>query len=174
VPYDTPNLEAADGWRSVADAVRRFARRRTRCADLAEDIAQETVLRLMDYAQRQEVASLYALAFRIAENLIAEHQRRRRRHKAIELTDEIACPAPTPERVMEGREAVRALSAALARMPRLRREVIVRRRVLHQSCEAIALELDLSLKAVEKHVTRGLMDLKKAADAASAGWRNGD
>lgn len=48
-------------------------------------------------------------------------------------------------------------------MPRLRREVIVRRRVLNQSCEAIAAELDLSLKAVEKHVTRGPMDLKKAA-----------
>ena len=174
LPYDTPSSDSqGDGWATVTEAVRRFVRRRTRSADLAEDIAQETVLRLVDYARRQEIGSVYALAFRIAENLIAEHLRRNRRQPVAELSEDLACPAPTAERVLEGREAVRALSAALARMPALRREVIVRRRVLNQSCEAIAQELDLSLKAVEKHVTRGLVDLKKATDAETGRKRRG-
>ena len=78
------------------------------------------------------------------------------------MTEDIASPQPWPDQVLEGREAVRALTRALERMPRLRREIIIRRRLRHQSCAAIAQELGLSPKAVEKHVTRGLVDLNKA------------
>jgi len=169
LPYDIPDQEPSPAnWKAVAEAVRRFARRRGGGAHLAEDIAQETLLRLVDYGRRSQIDSVYALAFRIAENLMLEHHRRARREAATELTPELACAAPSPERVVEGREAVRALTDALARMPKLRREVIVRRRVMHQSCEAIAHDLNLSVKAVEKHVTRGLADLKNAAEAAQS------
>ena len=54
------------------------------------------------------------------------------------------------------------LQQALATMPPLRRDVLVRRRLQGQSCAAIARELGLSPKAVEKHITRGLADLHKA------------
>ena len=58
-------------------------------------------------------------------------------------------------------------------MPRLRREVLIRRRVQQESCRAIGEELSISTKAVEKHITRGLVDLRRAMERAGidpAGW----
>lgn len=158
--FDTPEDRAY--WEAVRDVVRQFARRRLGRADLAEDVAQETLLRVIDYGRQHRIDNVYGFALRTAENIANELHRRARRRGEAELTEDIASPQPWPDQVLEGREAVRALTRALERMPRLRREIIIRRRLRHQSCAAIAQELGLSPKAVEKHVTRGLVDLNKA------------
>jgi hypothetical protein len=75
--------------------IRRVRQGRTKRNDLAEDIAQETVLRLIEYAQRQEVASIYALGFRIASNLIAHAYRQEQRQteeQVIDAADPVAAP----------------------------------------------------------------------------------
>ncbi len=161
--YDGDESQAAKDWSTVLDFARRLARRRLGRADLAEDVAQETVLRLVEYGRGGvPIENLYALALRIAENLVNEQFRRERRWGQVELSDALISAEPAPDRVVEGREAVETLKKALQRMPRLRREIIIRRRVRHQSCAAIAAELGLTVKAVEKHVTRGLLDLNEA------------
>ncbi len=168
--YDRDDCQAATDWAPVLDFARRLARRRLGRADLAEDVAQETVLRLVEYGRGGAVIdNLYGLAFRIAENLVSEHFRRERRWGQVELTETLASTDPAPDRVIEGREAVATLKQALARMPALRRDIIIRRRVRHQSCAAIAADLGLSVKAVEKHVTRGLLDLNQAFDQNGRG-----
>ena len=98
-----------------------------------------------------------------------EQHRRERRWGWTDISESLATGEPSPDRVVEGREAVRTLARTLERMPRLRREIIVRRRIRHQSCAAIASELGLSLKAVEKHVTRGLLDLTTALETSRPG-----
>jgi RNA polymerase sigma-70 factor (ECF subfamily) len=137
-----------------------FVQARTKRNDLAEDIAQETVLRLIEYAQRQEVASIYSLGFRIASNLIADVYRLEQRETEEQVID-AADPVAAPDRILMGREEVALLSAALRAMPAMRRDVFVRRRLQGQSCAAIGRELDLSVKAVEKHITRALADLDR-------------
>lgn len=159
---DVEERGSEEDWSSVRDFVRRMARRRLGRADLADDVAQETVLRLVAYERTAPIDNRHALAARIAENLVNEHFRRERRWGQIELSDGLVSAEPAPDRVVEGREAVETLRRALGRMPRLRREIIIRRRVRNQSCAAIAEDLGLSLKAVEKHVTRGLLDLNAA------------
>ncbi|WP_300573381.1 sigma-70 family RNA polymerase sigma factor [Phenylobacterium sp.] len=161
--YDTHESRAQ--WEAVREVVRRFARRRLGRADLADDIAQETLLRMVDYGRANTIDNVYALALAIAGNLVSEHLRRERRRGEDELTEDLASAQPWPDQVVEGRQAVRALAAALERMPPLRREIIIRRRVRQQSCAAIAREMGLSPKAVEKHVTRGMIDLNKAFKA---------
>jgi RNA polymerase sigma factor (sigma-70 family) len=163
VAYDGDDSQAARDWSPVLDFVRRLARRRLRRADLAEDVAQETVLRLVEYGRGGvAIDNLYGLALRIAENLVNEQFRRERRWGQVELSDTLASSEPAPDRVIEGKEAVATLKQALAQMPALRRDIIIRRRVRHQSCAAIAADLGLSVKAVEKHMTRGLLDLNQA------------
>lgn len=160
--YDAQQRRAGEQWEPVRDLVRRFVLRRTGRSDLADDIAQDTLLRMVEYEHRERIDSPYALGLRIAENLVNAHYRRERRWTGVELSESLPSPTPSADRVVEGREAVETLTAALQRMPRLRREIILRRRVRHQSCVAIADELGLSVKAVEKHVTRGLLDLNAA------------
>lgn len=162
--YDGDQQQMARDLAPVREFVRRLVLRRLGRADLAEDVAQETLLRLMEYARTKRVDSLYALGMRIAENLMNEQHRRERRWGWTDLSESLASGDPSPERIVEGREAVQTLARTLEKMPRLRREIIVRRRLRHQSCAAIASELGLSLKAVEKHVTRGLLDLSAALE----------
>jgi len=169
--YDGDQKLATVTWSPVRDFVRRLAHRRLGRADMADDVAQETLLRLIEYQRGGRIDNLYGLATRIAENLVNEEYRRERRWRVEGLSETLASGQPSPERVVEGREAVEVLKRALKRMPRLRREIIIRRRIHRQGCAAIAEDLGLSVKAVEKHVTRGLLDLNEACGQKRRGRR---
>ena len=152
---------AVEDWRAIAATLSRYVRARTSRVDVVEDVVQETLTRLVHQGRVQKLVSIYALGFRIAANLLVDHHRRDRRYVA-ERAEEPVSQAPLPDRVLVGREAVAILREALDAMPPLRRDVLVRRRLQGQSCAAIARDLGLSPKAVEKHITRGLADLHKA------------
>ncbi len=151
----------AEDWRAIAATLNRYVRAHTNRADVAEDVVQETLSRLVHQSRLQKLVSIYALGFRIAANLLVDHHRRDKRYVA-EREEEPASQAPLPDRVIVGRQELAILNDALAAMPPLRRDVLVRRRLQGQSCAAIARDLGLSPKAVEKHITRGLADLHKA------------
>lgn len=156
---DAPD-EVVD-WQAVHDTVVRYLQSRTADREGAGDVAQEVVLRLIDLHRRQAIGSLYALAFRIADNLLVD--RARLQSRTTEMPDEdIVCAAPSAERILASRQIIDILARALRTMPPLRREVIVRRRLHGQNCAAIAADLSLSSAAVEKHIARGLTDLRAA------------
>lgn len=157
-----------DDWAAIRLIVRRYALSRTREPDLAEDIAQQAVLNAIEYQQNHIVISLHALAFRIADNLIKAHYRRRKPVSDISEIETMACARPLPDRVTEDRAETRAMLEALNRMPPLRRDVFMRRRLEGQSCEDIGRALNLNPKAIEKHITRALIDLH----AARRKWRD--
>lgn len=150
-----------EDWEAVASAIRRYVRARTSRPDFVEDVVQETLSRLLLQSRQQKIVSIYALGFRIAANLLVDHHRHDRRYVA-EVEEEQISETPLPDRVVAGRQELSALAGALSAMPPLRREVIIRRRLQEQSCAAIARDLEISLKAVEKHITRGLADLQRA------------
>lgn len=154
-----------DEWDAVRTAVLRYVLGRSRRPDIADDIAQETVARLVELSAVQQISSIFALAFRIADNLIIDMHRRERR-----LSDEVDADwqsdEPSLDRVLDSRRAFDIFNRCLRRMPPLRREVLIRRRLNQESCRAIGEDLSLSAKAVEKHITRGMIDLRKALEQA--------
>ncbi|MFC0684076.1 RNA polymerase sigma factor [Novosphingobium clariflavum] len=152
-------------WDTIRAAVLRFVRGRGARPDVAEDIAQETVTRLIDILQAEQVGSIFALAFRIADNLLVDVYRRDSR-LSEEVDDDWQSEEPSLERVLDSRRAIEVFHRCLRRMPALRREVLVRRRVNQESCRAIGDDLSMSAKAVEKHITRGMVDLRKALEKA--------
>lgn len=161
---DDPPVPDED-WEAVAATLHRYVRARTSRADVVEDVVQETLSRLVQQSREQTVVSIYALGFRIASNLLVDHHRHERRY-ADEPEEERISDTPLPDRVVAARQELSVLTDALAVMPPLRREVIIRRRLQGQSCAVIARDLQLSLKAVEKHITRALADLHQALAAA--------
>lgn len=154
-----------DEWDAVRTAVLRHVRGRSGRPDIADDIAQETVARLVELSAVQQISSIFALAFRISDNLIIDMHRRERR-----LSDEVDADwqsdEPSLDRVLDSRRAFDIFNRCLRRMPPLRREVLIRRRLNQESCRAIGEDLSLSAKAVEKHITRGMIDLRKALEQA--------
>lgn len=152
-------------WDAIHAAVLRFVRGRGARPDVAEDIAQETLARLIDILRGEQVGSIFALAFRIADNLLVDTYRRDSR-LSEEVDDDWQSNEPSLERVLDSRRAVEVFNRCLRRMPPLRREVLIRRRLNQESCRAIGEDLAMSAKAVEKHITRGMIDLRKALDKA--------
>lgn len=155
-------LSDAD-WHDIRHAVLVYVRRRGHPQDVAEDVAQESLTKLLHYTRQGQIASLYALAFKIAANSLVDRFRGEGRYEAA-VPETYACNTPLPDTVTSDRQRLARLSAALGRLPPLRRAVLLRRRMDNQSIARIAAEMNLSTTAVEKHVVRGLSDLRKAMD----------
>ena len=163
-PFSTPT-EQANGevdWRGIHRFIRNYVLGRTGRHDVADDIAQETVASLIEYGRSHQIATIYGLGFRIASKLLLKHNRAASRMSDEEIADNHVSEEPLPDHVIAVQQDVALVSRILRRMPRLRREVLVRRRIKGESCAMIAQELNMSTKAVEKHITRGLRDLNDA------------
>ncbi|MBT0669282.1 RNA polymerase sigma factor [Novosphingobium profundi] len=159
-------------WEATQRALLRYLLARRLSPDLAEDIAQETLARILVVARSQAISSVYALAFRIASNLLVDHVRLETR-KAPPPDEDFVCDAPSLDRILDSQRAFDVFQRCLSRMPHLRREVLLRRRVHHESCRKIGEDLTLSSKAVEKHITRALCDLRRAMNREGidlTGW----
>ncbi|WP_154727010.1 sigma factor [Brevundimonas mediterranea] len=59
VAYDGDQKLATVTWSPVRDFVRRLAHRRLGRADMADDVAQETLLRLIEYQRGGRIDNLY-------------------------------------------------------------------------------------------------------------------
>lgn len=118
-------------------------------ADAAEDVVQETYLRLAPYRDRA-IRHPKSLLLRIAMNLVRDEYRRRSRRRRMEqLSIE-----PT-ERDASQFDAF-AVKQALMTMPPLYRDVFVLSRFRGMTYPEIATKLDISVKTVEWRMSRAL------------------
>jgi RNA polymerase sigma factor (sigma-70 family) len=149
----------------LRQALQRFVEGRLRDRHDGEDIVQETYVRLYSYRRTRPVADVGAFCFAVARNLVFDHLRRRQAQPpSAELAEDIACPQPRAEEILDYRQRVEILVRALKVMPPLRREVFLRRQLDGIPTAVIAGDLDLSIAAVEKHCTRALADLRAALE----------
>lgn len=74
---------------------------------------------------------------------------------------DVAEPSASVERRLEIRDEVREVADALAKLPKLCREILILRRVEGVSQRDVAKRLAISEKTVEKHMTTGIRRLVK-------------
>lgn len=141
-----------------------FLRRRVSDDD-AQDVAQETMVRLMRYGG-QPVEALRPLMYRIGLNALADRGRRdasRMAHAHVSLEDDVlALPSAEPaqdERVAH-QQALMAVRTAVLRLPPRCREVYLLNRIEDMSYTEIARHCGISVKAVEKHIGKALSLLR--------------
>jgi RNA polymerase sigma factor (sigma-70 family) len=156
----------ARAYREHYPALLSFVRRRVGSDSEAADIAQETYLRVLRYRNEQDVAALKALLFQIALNLLTDRARlARTEHRAetIPLEDELPVIADDPSqyRQVAGSQDLQRALAAVEKLPRKCREVFVLRRLQGMNHQQIAERLGISVKAVERHMTRAIHECRK-------------
>ena len=153
--------------RLLAYAARMLAGDRTE----AEDVAQETMLRLWRIAPhwRPGETKVTTWAYRVATNLCIDRQRSRRRKGPVGLNDapEVADGAPGADERLQDRYRLVALESALAALPDRQRQAVVLRHMEGLSNPEIAAVMDIGVEAVESLTARG----KRALAAALAGQR---
>ncbi len=144
-----------------------LARRMLGEAAEAEDVTQETMLRLWRIAPDwEDRAAVGTWLYRVASNLCIDRLRKRR-PISPEPVPEVADDAPGPLRVLEENDRAAALDAAIATLPERQRLAILLRHFEDRSNPEIAAVLDLSVDAVESLLARG----RRALAAALSGRR---
>jgi len=138
----------------------------------AEDVAQETMLRLWKIAPdwRQSETKVTTWAYRVATNLCIDRQRSRARKRQMALEDapEVADAAVGAEGRMIEAGRVAALEAALAVLPDRQRQAVVLRHLEGMTNPEIASIMEIGVEAVESLTARG----KRALAAVLSGQKD--
>jgi RNA polymerase sigma factor (sigma-70 family) len=135
----------------------------------AEDVAQETMLRLWKVAPdwRQGETKVTTWAYRVATNLCIDRQRSRGRRRQMALDDapEVADAAPGAEVRLQEAGRMAALETALAELPDRQRQAVVLRHLEGMTNPEIATIMEIGVEAVESLTARG----KRALTAILSG-----
>jgi RNA polymerase sigma factor (sigma-70 family) len=146
-----------------------FFRKRARNSDEVQDLVQQVFLRLAQSPGLDEIRNPDGYIFQTAANALRDHARRRsvREHFANSQTHENAEGQGdfSPERVLQGREALSRVADALRQLPERTRDVFVLRCFEGLKCAEIGKLQGISVRAVEKHVAKAMVHLSRALDA---------
>ena len=131
--------------------------------DAAEDCAQEVFVRLAR-TNEETVQNAEAYLFTIASSVLISRARKAKTrfdglHHPIEDFSLVSGEAP-PDRVLEGREALERLVAALSELPADTREMFLLNREDGLTYTQIAARYALSVKVVERHIGKALNHLR--------------
>ncbi len=158
------------------DAVVSYLTRLTGDRDRAEDLGQETFLRLFRSARDyREQGYLRAYLYRIAVNLVRSEERRERRLRLLApflLREERSEPVATSGLLR--RELHREVAAALARLPLRYRVPLVLHEIEGWSYVDIAEEIGCREGTVKSRVHRGRQQLKAKLEpywTGGAAWK---
>lgn len=160
-------------YHSFRKELYRLAHRKLGDHFASEDVVQDSFLRFAQY-RPGSIANMGAMLRRIANNLIIDQVRFRRHHaeEALAQDCDMASADPSHEQVLLHRERMEQVSQILDRMPPLRREVFIMRRLHGMSSKEVGATLKISPAAVDAHVARAILTLHKEM-TATGGPSNG-
>lgn len=145
--------------------VRHFARRVGR--EEASDVVHEAFAKLAapSVAAGNAIESPEAFVATVATNVLRDRARAaaRRALQDRQLAYEPHDSGADPHRVFEGREALRAIEGALARMSARRREIFLLHRFQEMTYAEIGGAIGMSEKGVKKQIAKALVALRAAA-----------
>lgn len=139
------------------DALLGFLTKRTNDAHLAQDILHDLYLKIENHNPETEVKYPKAYLYRIANNLIIDHQRFQSKFadhaqdESFEQVDE-----RTPEHQLTHQQRLKIVSDALEELPDKTRDVFTMQRVQQIDKTQVADKLGISVNMVEKHLRRAL------------------
>jgi RNA polymerase sigma-70 factor (ECF subfamily) len=149
----------------------RGVQRKTGCAHRAYDVLHDSLVRFALAATREPIAQPHAYLRTVVGSVL--NDRYRDDGRWVPLPDcedwkgearELAGYAPSSERVAQLRACLEATQRVFARLPARRREVFWLFRIDGLSCREIAGRLGLSVRTVENHVMRTMVDLRDAEE----------
>jgi RNA polymerase sigma factor (sigma-70 family) len=126
----------------------------------ADDLVQETLMRVLAAVERVEPGMLEPYAIVTARNVIAtmwveKDRHRRNQHRVVDLR-----PAPMPDEDLLAQEEQAAVAAALSRLSQRERETLLAHEVAGQDTKSLAAELGSSPGAVAAQLNRARARLR--------------
>lgn len=153
------DLEAT--FRSSSHGLRAITRR---AGEDEADLAQDACLKLVETANRENIAAPSHLLYRLARNLVIDRLRSRAlraRFFRPEALDDHQCPEADPERALLANERLRRAFQVIEAMPSRRREAFLLHRIDGLSYLEIARVMGVTIKGVEKHISAAMLELTR-------------
>ncbi len=140
-----------------------YVRRMMRNAPDADDIAQETFIRLWTHSERYSPAKskLSTWLHNIAHNLVIDHFRKHGRTVTGDDSDETATDDMAPSDQLQQSEASDQMARCLMALPERQRSAIVMCHYQGMSNRDAAAILDVTVDALESLMARGRRKLKQ-------------
>lgn len=129
--------------------------------DLAEDLVQESYVRLWNNCAKVVVSKAKSFLFTVASNLFLNdisHKKVVREHQKKEVKK---YTYETPEFLLEEKEFMVKLQNAIDGLSEKQREVFLLNRIDKKTYTEIAEMLGISVKAVEKRISAALKNLRE-------------
>ncbi|MBL7942412.1 MAG: sigma-70 family RNA polymerase sigma factor, partial [Flavobacteriales bacterium] len=133
-----------------------------RCGDagLAEDLAQDAFVKLWENRNRIERRTVKAYLYTIAHNLMVNQLKRNQLKFRLKNSAPADRDFDTPEKLAQEEEYHLYLQQVISDLPEGGREVFLMSRLEDLTYQEIADRLGLSVKAIEKRMTRVLKILR--------------
>jgi RNA polymerase sigma-70 factor (ECF subfamily) len=153
-----PDGAAAERFRAVMlphlDAAYGFARWLTRDPVVAQDVAQEAMLRALRYFHAFRGGEARPWLLRIVRNTWTDMRAKNGGTQPLDEIEDRAAEGPDPEQSAEAGDRRRHVAAALAALPAEAREILVLREIEDCSYKHIAAVLDLPIGTVMSRLAR--------------------
>ncbi len=163
-----PNQATADLYQSQRPRLLRFLRRRV-SPDGADDLVQQTFVRFLVRASDPSAVIVCPEGYlrRTASNLaINAAATARARSEALHIAlDETILPGVDQLAALEARDTLARLEVALQRLPTRSREIFLAHRIDGYTYGEIASRTGLSVKTVEKHMSRAIAHIDRVISA---------
>jgi RNA polymerase sigma-70 factor (ECF subfamily) len=163
-------------WDALVDAYWQrlfgYALRATGNNDLAQDLVQETFLRIVQRLDRYDDQGKFeAWLFRILVNLVRDNGRAQSRHptqstvvdnngQSGDMTDDMAHVGPAPHEPVHDKEQVDQLQAALRKLSETDRQILLLRHFADMPFKEIAHTLNCPIGTVLARAHRALAKLR--------------
>ena len=167
LPASIDPLTVADLHDRFFPELYRYAHFRTGDPVVAEDIASESFLRLLEAVRAQRGPSgprVRAWLFGTASHLVADHFRRKFSRPEDSLPDGFPSHEPGPSQVSERRDTAQAMRLAMARLTPDQQRVLDLRFHLEMSVIEVAETLGKRPNAIKALQFRALMALRRALE----------
>ena len=144
-------------------ALKRFLARFSSAAHKVDDYAQETFLKGFAAEIRAPIKEPKAYLFKIARNVVLSDARKHKRspsaylEETSDVTQILDEDQALTEEWLDGRRKLALFAKAIAHLSPQCRKAFLLRRVDGLQYKQIANRMDISVSAVEKHVSKGLL-----------------
>lgn len=132
---------------------------------VARDLVHDVFLRIWEKAT-ELTGDPSAFLTRCARNAAIDHARAEQRRSGFlgaVTPEQYSPPLATPLEIVIARDGIRSVEVAIAALPRQTRHIFLLNRIHGRSFAEIALVLDISERAVAKHMARAMVACESAS-----------